>query len=426
MKKFALGLLVLMLSFGLVMTASAEAFAPPGHGGTPPGQEMNGENPEDEENLPPGLRGKEAPPGLQKKDGLPPGMEKKEVLPPGIQMRFWHTLQERERKAQEEMDSLEIQGENSVALPADDETVEEQYKAVALCEEGEEVQEVDADWSLENGDNEIEGVSITEDGLLEVTDEAAAGNITIFAEFIIENDNDNNGERTLSAELEVDLYEAEIDSIVIEGYEFFAITGDEELIALDYTASVRDQNEKEMKEETVSWDVYSEDFDDIEIDEEGKVTIDDPAEGLFTVEAVSDTDEDISQELEVTVYIPEPSDVEVVSGAETIVIPEEEEDEVVEEYSAVVVDQHGFEMEEEEVVWFLVEVNDEDGIVEEDSEVPGVTLTGEGVLTVTGEAEEGEINLLAVYYEDENDEEGLFAYFEVELLEEAEEENEEE
>lgn len=46
-----------------------------------------------EKELPPGLRGKGIPPGLEKKDGLPPGLiEKINDLPTGIQMRFKDVL----------------------------------------------------------------------------------------------------------------------------------------------------------------------------------------------------------------------------------------------------------------------------------------------------------------------------------------------
>ena len=397
MKKIFLGTLTLMLAFGLVFATGADAFGPPGHGGVPPGQA--GEI-DDESELPPGLRDKGTPPGLEDKGGIPPGLQGRDVLPPGIQMRFQEALSEMERKGQEEIAEIVISGESAVALPVDEEPVTAKYAAIALDDEGEELKEVNADWNLAD---DFAGVSIDDKGVLEVTDEAEAGVVTLEATYTKEIEGEIE---TLTAKFDVELYVSEIAGVEIEGSKYVAISGDEEdALNLEYSAVVLDQQDKAVEGEEVSWSVTSEDFENLEIDAEGNITIDELVEGQFTVKVVLDSDESIENELQVTLYIPEAASVEVVAGAASLALPEEGQ-EVTEEYAAVVLDQYDFEIEGEIALWFLADAYD------------GVSISYEGILTVEDSAEPGVIELLVVYEIDENGDDDVFTSYEVELLEE--------
>ena len=212
MKRFAIGVLVFLLTVGLVFPGAAAA-GPPGdsdghpHGG-PPGLSSDGPPGQEDKELPPGLEDKGTPPGLEDKGGLPPGLQGREILPPGIRMRFRDALEDREVK-EEEIDHIVVSGEESIVVPQEDEdkTITE-YSAVAKDKDGEELGEVDAVWSLLDQDGDLTGVKLKEDGTLEVSSDAQEGTeVTVKASYTTEDGEEFTGT------LEVELYEPLVESI---------------------------------------------------------------------------------------------------------------------------------------------------------------------------------------------------------------------
>ncbi|RQD69639.1 MAG: hypothetical protein D5S00_06465 [Tindallia sp. MSAO_Bac2] len=182
MKRTLLLALTLMLIFALVAT-SAQAFTPPG---LLKQMERNNSNEElsvgrsSDGELPPGLRGKGTPPGLEKKGlTLPPGLDGRDNLPPGIMMRFIDALNYRDL-GDPEVYSIHLTGYDYLFIPEDDE-VEATYKAVVKDQYGKAMPDERATLEMINRDD-IDGISFDEEsGVLTLTSEAESGEIEIKA-----------------------------------------------------------------------------------------------------------------------------------------------------------------------------------------------------------------------------------------------------
>lgn len=338
---------------------------------------------------------KGTPPGLVDKGGLPPGMHGRTLdqLPPGI--RYNSNFQEAIERLKEEEKSdkepgLYIFGSEYIFIPDESEDAHsEQYKAVLVDEDGYE-EEVNATWSLSNGQD---GVSISGDGVLEVTPAAAEDStVTIEASYTTDVDGEDV---SFTAALVVTLYKPAATSIEIVGEKYVALRGDEDApLLLEYRATVKDQKGQAMPGKEVTWSIDNQElgFDD------GTVTIADlPAEDeelIFTLTAVYENGTSISAELEVFVYHPVATAIEI-AGAEEIKLPAEGET-ATEEYEAVVVDQYGQELDKT-ITMVVAEA------------VTGVSLEN-GTLTVTDEAEAGSF-FIRFYYD------SISESFEVTLVE---------
>ncbi len=371
LKRIALILMVFVLSLSFVSLALA---APPDH-----------------------ARGgdKGTPPGLVDKGGLPPGMHGRTVdeLPPGIRNNpnFREAV---ERLMAEEEPDFFIVGSEYIVIPEEGNKTET-YKAVLRDEEGIEAEVAEVSWSLADGQAEV---SINEDGELVVTASAVDSTITVLANYTT---TENDEEVSYAAQLKVTLYKPTVSSIEIVGNKFVALQEDaEEPLQLEYTAIVKDQNGQVMADKEVTWPIN----DDWEFDfDEGTVTIAAlPAQGeeiTFTLTVVEDTTSVIA-ELEVVVYHPVFEEI-VISGAAEITLPAKGEV-TTEEYEAVVLDQHGQEIDET-IFWSLPEG------------VTGVSID-DGMLIITDEAAEGSFYLWAYCEVDD------FYSFEVTLVANAAEE----
>ncbi|MFO7942215.1 MAG: hypothetical protein R6U92_06215, partial [Bacillota bacterium] len=195
----------------MVMLAGVALAAPPPHvmekkmdGNTSGPLNRDGDgNAEDGEGwIPPGLREKGIPPGLQDKGGLPPGLQGREVLPPGIMMRFREALE----GIDEDAPGLSIEGPEVFAIP-DEESVGVDYTAVFF--DGSEDSTVAADWSLEE---EVTGVSLSSEGVLTVGSDATSGTLTIEAVYTVVVGED---EEEYVATLDVELYRPEMSELTI-------------------------------------------------------------------------------------------------------------------------------------------------------------------------------------------------------------------
>ena len=134
--------------------------------------------------------------------------------------------------------------------------------------------------------------------------------------FVDDTEIDNTGEGTITINQDalsidhdltasVTVYEKEIDYIIVYGENYIYIPNEEDdENEEEYAATVYDQFEDEIKDESVTWSL-EEAVTGVEIDENsGVVTVDDEAEeGKFTVVATSDTNGDIEGTLEVELLI---------------------------------------------------------------------------------------------------------------------------
>jgi len=171
MKRTARVSLVLMLVLALTVM-SVQALPP----GLQRMMERNQEQNQEEtgyygpgRELPPGLRGKGTPPGLEKQGlELPPGLIGREVLPPGIMMRFVDAMDNvsREYWEDQEADSITVEGPRYLAIPPE-EVKEVQYRATVQNEHGRALSGLELEWELDNG---YDGISIDQKGVLTVTD----------------------------------------------------------------------------------------------------------------------------------------------------------------------------------------------------------------------------------------------------------------
>ena len=408
-----IGVVLLTLVFMLSITALATA-APPEHarGNGPPAhansiQHTYTHQHNHENGLPPGLQGKGIPPGLQDKGGLPPGLHGRDVLPPGIQMRFVDAVQEDE---EERAFGLHVEGSEYIIIPGDgEEPAEETYTAVFVDEEGAE-NTVEASWEVENGLDE--GISINEEGVLEVESGVDPATITVKATYTRGEDEEAED---FTASLDVDLYYQEIASVEIEGQKYVDLLAEEfegGYITLEYTATVRDQKGEAIAGEEVDWEINWENFDldgDAYTANGNELTVEIPNEtGEFTITATSATDDTVYNNLTVTVYEAEAASVKI-DGTPEIEIPAAGDGDLAADYTASVLDQYEQTLVEDATVeWWLVEGEGE----EVGTTVEGVTLDENGNLTVTSNAEEGSFWIRAVY-DDNGDVDG---YFEVELV----------
>ena len=153
--------LVLVLILGLVLV-HAEAFTPPGHA-RKAALEAD-EEWDDDFLLPPGLRNKGVPPGLQKQGyTLPPGLMNRglDELPPGIMMRFLHTWEWQEREApwQRETDEdrvlIEVETLDELLDALNEELEEDQWLLIRLENdiELEETLVIDRDVTIDGQQN---------------------------------------------------------------------------------------------------------------------------------------------------------------------------------------------------------------------------------------------------------------------------------
>lgn len=405
-KKFAVVAVMSLCAFGF---ATSQAIAgPPDHAGGPSRGQVKANETEDVKWVPPGLQKKEKsskgiPPGLQKKGGLPPGLQGRDNLPPGIQKRFGDVL-EREDEEKEVISHVVVKGDEFIVIPNEDEVIVK-YEAFLLDEEGTKV-EITPEWSLEE---EKEGVYLDEEGTLEITNSAEEGTFKLVATYSREEDRET---KEYKGTLEVELYHQEISYIEIDGKKFVGIDEDEEgRVNLEYVARVMDQNDKAIEGEVVSWEVKSEDIEDLfalsTAKESRVVVIFSQEEGEFTVTAKVG-EEEIT--LQVVVYNPVATDLEV-SGAKEIVLPSEDE-KTTEEYEARLLDQYGEKIETEDITWFLT---DKDGKEIETSYLE----IEEGKLTVTDEVSLDYVFIWAAF----NDE--IYTTFKVDFSQEQEEEEEE-
>ena len=251
----AVAVLVLMLSIATLAVAG------------PPGLTRNIGPPEHaqaqwENGLPPGLQDKGIPPGLQDKGGLPPGMHGREVLPPGIQMRFVNTLQGQWEGKEA---GFYILGSEYIDISGG-ESLTEIYQAVLVDDDGNgRMVTAEAEWTLdlpeedgndngqdletqaEEGDNGLEGISITEYGVLKIAADVEPTTIIINASYTATADEGEEPE-TLYADLQVELYEPKIAAVQIIGAEYIELAVDGELITEEYTANILDQYEQIMIE----------------------------------------------------------------------------------------------------------------------------------------------------------------------------------
>ena len=230
-----------------------------------------------ENGLPPGLQGKGTPPGLVDKGGLPPGMHGREVLPPGIQMRFVNILK---RLWEEKEAGLHIIGSVYIDISGD-EPLTERYRAFLVDEDGNgRLVTAAAEWSLglpdenENnndhgqesgmqagGDNGLDGISITQYGVLEIAADVDKTTIIIYASYTA---GEGEDAEVYEASLQVELYYPEIDAVEIIGAESIELPAEDKITA-EYTANVLDQHGQIMIEgAAVRWWLGDEDGEDLE------------------------------------------------------------------------------------------------------------------------------------------------------------------
>ena len=276
-RKFAAAAAVLILVLSIATLAAA---GPPGlvrnNGSIGPPEHAQAQW---ENGLPPGLQGKGTPPGLLDKGGLPPGMHGREVLPPGIQMRFVNTLQGLWEGKEA---GFYILGSEYIDISAG-ESITEIYQAVLVDEDGNgRLVTADAEWSLglseedgnDNGqdlgtqaeeDNGLEGISITQYGVLQIAADVDETTIIIYASYTAV-----EGEDAIDyeASLQVELYYPVIDAVEIIGAENIELPAEGE-ITEEYTANILDQFGQIMIEgAAVRWWIEDEDGEEMENTEE--------------------------------------------------------------------------------------------------------------------------------------------------------------
>ena len=343
------------------------------------------EHNQDNEWQPPGLRDKGTPPGLEDKGGLPPGLQDREILPPGIRMRFSEALRDR---TDEPDQTMRIEGSAFISIPEEDD-VDVDYQALLIEDEEETL--IEPEWALEE---EVDGVTLDEDGILTVSATAEPGAITLLATYTTEIDGVT---QTFSATLDVTLYQAEITDIVITGREFVPLD-DEETLALTYEAVVTDQHGELIENVTINWDFSSEEFEDPLTDdafEEPTLTFSLPqAEGTFTLKAATG---DMEAEIEVVVYEPKVTTLAIL-GDVYIALEGDEEPPLTFSYTATLLDQYDEPMTEGDVVWSLTTdletiAIDAEGVVTLD-ELPEETAT----FTVVATAEDQVAELTVTLY----------------------------
>ncbi|WP_432402874.1 Ig-like domain-containing protein [Wukongibacter sp. M2B1] len=241
--------------------------------------------------------------------------------------------------------SIDIKGDNSVEIGSKIGLV-----AVVKDQNGDEMSEEEVTWDSEDTDT-----ATVDEETGEVTG-VKAGSVNIKAT--------SKTDDTVTEIIEITVEEAEelseVASIEISGENSVEIGSRIELVAV-----VKDQNGDEMSEEEVTWD--SEDTDTATVDEEtGEVT--GVKAGSVNIRATSKTDDTVTETIEITV-----EEAEELSEVASIEIKGDNSVEIESkiELVAVVKDQNGDEMSEEEVTWDS-EDTDTATVDEETGEVTGV------------------------------------------------------
>jgi lysophospholipase L1-like esterase len=270
-----------------------------------------------------------------------------------------------------EVTSIEVSGVASIEIPATGD-VTAQYSATVKDQSGNEMADETVTWSLQEA---VTGVSINNNGLVTVTDQAEAGNFTVKAT--------SNTDTAVSGILAVTLTTAApvVNSIEVTGTTSIEIPVNGNTTA-QYSAEVKDQSGNVMASETVTWSL-AETVTGVSIDGNGLVTVtDQAAAGSFTVVATSSTKTDVSGNL--AVNLTEAASIVnsiEVTGTTSIEIPVNEN--TTAQYSAEVKDQSGNVMAGETVTWSLAET------------VTGVSIDGNGLVTVTDQAAAGTFTVIA-------------------------------
>ncbi|MCT4564850.1 MAG: Ig-like domain-containing protein [Maledivibacter sp.] len=222
-----------------------------------------------------------------------------------------------------EIVSIEISGETTVGVGN---TIE--LTAVVKDQHGEEIEGEEITWSSED-----ETKAEVDETTGEVTG-LEAGDLTIKAT------SNTNPDVTQTIEINVEKVEArEVASIEISGETTVEVGN-----TIELTAVVKDQHGKEVEGEEITWS--SEDETKAEVDETtGEVT--GLEAGDLTIKAISNTNPEVTQTIEISVEKVEAREVASIeiSGETTVEVGNTIE------LTAVVKDQHGEEIEGEEITW---------------------------------------------------------------------------
>lgn len=213
------------------------------------------------------------------------------------------------------------------------------------------------------------------------------------------------------------LEEMETDpELVVRGEEYIVIpqeNGDGEVDeevevneTYEYEAIFIDELDGEEKVEA-DWSITNDDVDEGVTFEDGTLEVTPQAkEGSITINAdYTREDESFSNSLEVTLYSPEASSVEII-GPEYVALTEEDEESLTLEYEGVVLDQEGRDMDKEVDLFLELDDKWEDYITMENGTVSLVVFSEEEEVvqfTLKAEFGEGEDKLenellVTVYY----------------------------
>ena len=316
-----------------------------------------------------------------------------------------------------EVGSIEVLGAESILIP-EGELFRQNYQALVFDPQGNELQGEPVTWTIENIAGNSSGISLSEEGSLVVETYAVAGEITIAATAV--RNNEISGSKTVNL---AEQYQENIvpppgplpeekGKLFIEGRTLILIPPGEETKTFAYLAT--DYQSKSL--ENVFFSLQAE-YTGVNLHENGALTIDaSAAEGdivllaslLEEQDAAEETESpSLTGELTVTLALPAPSAIQV-EGPVTLEIPpvvndnddEETPPETRAGYTAKVFDQEDSLLANAGVIWSLWEA------------VEGVTLSDTGELTVTQAAKAGTITIMAVSLD--NDE--VTGFLEIELL----------
>jgi hypothetical protein len=306
--------------------------------------------------------------------------------------------------------SVEVTGTVNITIP-EAEDCRESYEALVYDPEGNLLAGEPVLWTLEDV-AAGSGVSLSEEGVLTVEPQAAAGNITIKASSVRNPAVSGSRSVTLEAPPQEPLplpsapaEEGSENRLFIQGPELILIPSGE--AAKTYTYAAADSRGNPLEGALFA---LLEEYAGVTLSGNGELTITSgAAEGEIVLQALlqeedtqekedPDTDENTGEEekgeeaqplageLKVTLALPAPTAVQI-AGPSFIEIPapgaEGTLQETVETYAALVLDQEGNPLEGAEVAWSLVEA------------VEGVLLSETGELTVTSGASAGTVTIIA-------------------------------
>ncbi len=188
---------------------------------------------------------------------------------------------------------------------------------------------------------------------------------------------------------------ARVDTVELSGDETIKISDDSE-VNKDYSAVVKDQHGRTMDNEELDWSLADVEGSDVNNENvlitDGQLTVRAEAseqENSFKVIATSQSDEEVSDELTITLTEEEPEVTSIdIVGLKSVIIPASGENTV--EYDAKVKDQFGNEMLAEEVSWEL------------ESEVAGVDIDDTAKVTVDADTNADSFTLIATSETDED------------------------